>query len=108
MSFVHAHMMFRRRLKGSILSGKKTATLRTKEDSDYYIGQVVTAVSHEDGETICRVQIISIEPVQYRALNRHHAKAEYLPFVFLLKWIIRKIYPGEQDFLFIRFKVLND
>ncbi len=105
---MHANMTFRRRLKNHILSGNKTATIRNKEDSDYYTGQVVEALTHEDGEKICRIQIISIEPVQYGELNRRHAKAEYLPFVFILKRIIRKIYPGERDFLFIRFKVLDD
>lgn len=87
-------MTFRRRLKNPILSGKKIATIRVKEDSDYYTGQIVEALTHEGGDTICHLQIMSIESVQYSELNRRHAKAEYLPFVFILKRIIRKIYPG--------------
>lgn len=90
------------------MSGKKTATIRVKDDSDYYAGQIVGALTHEGGDTFCHIQIISIEPVQYSELNRRHANAEYLPFVFMLKWIIRRIYPGERDLLFIRFKVLTD
>ena len=100
-------MTFRRSLKNHILSGNKTATIRNKEDSDYYTGQVVEVLSHEDSEKICRIQIISIEPVRYDELSRRHAKAEYLPFVFILKRIIRKIYPGENDLFFIQFKVLR-
>ncbi|WP_394170706.1 ASCH domain-containing protein [Saccharospirillum alexandrii] len=101
-------MMFRRKLKRHILSGRKTSTVRNKADSDYHNGQELDALLDEDGSKICRIQITSIEPVQYNDLNRQHAKAEYLPFVFILKWIIRRIYPGENELFFIRFKVLND
>lgn len=101
-------MTFRRRLGSHILSGRKTATIRNKEDGDYRADQVVAALSHEDGSKICRLEILSVESVQYRDLNHQHASAEYVPFVFVLKWIIRRIYPGETDFIFIRFRVVND
>ncbi|WP_127560344.1 ASCH domain-containing protein [Saccharospirillum alexandrii] len=101
-------MMFSRKLKSQILSGKKTGTVRNKADSDYHSGQELDALLDEDGSKICRIRIISIEPVQYSELKRQHAKAEYLPFVFMLKWIVRRIYPGENELFFIRFKVLAD
>lgn len=99
---------FFRRLERQIRSGKKTATIRDKSDSHLTIGQVVDAFTHEDGRKICTIEIVRIDPVKFSELSRLHAKAENLPFVFLLKRIIRKIYPNEEDLYFIGFRVLED
>jgi len=101
-------MTFFQRLEHSILSGKKTATIRDKFDSHYAVGQVLDVRTHEDSRKICQIEILSIEPVKFSELNRTHAKAENLPFVCILKWIIRKIYPAEENLFFIRFRVLSD
>ena len=95
------------RLEHQILSGKKTATIRDKSESHYYPGQVVEAFTHEDERKICRLEIVSVEHVNFDKLNRKHAKAENLPFVFMLKWILRKIYPAEKSLCFISFKVVD-
>ena len=95
------------RLERQILSGKKTATIRDKSESQYYPGQVVEAFTHEDERKICRLEIVSVEHVNFDKLNRKHAKAENLPFVFMLKWILRKIYPAEKSLCFISFKVVD-
>lgn len=101
-------MTFFQRLERSILSGKKTATIRDKSDSHYSVGQVLDACTHEDSRKMCQIEILSIESVKFSELNLTHAKAENLPFVFVLKWIIRKIYPAEQNLFFIRFRVLSN
>ncbi|EGQ8088840.1 ASCH domain-containing protein [Vibrio vulnificus] len=95
------------RLEHQILSGKKIATIRDKSESHYYPGQVVEAFTHEDGRKICRLEIVGVEHVNFDKLNRKHAKAENLPFVFMLKWILRKIYPTEKSLCFISFKVVD-
>ena len=95
------------RLERQILSGKKTATIRDKSESHYYPGQVVEAFTHEDERKICRLEIVGVEHVNFDQLNRKHAKAENLPFVFMLKWILRKIYPAEKSLCFISFKVVD-
>ena len=95
------------RLEHQILSDKKTATIRDKSESHYYPGQVVEAFTHEDERKICRLEIVSVEHVNFDKLNRKHAKAENLPFVFMLKWILRKIYPAEKNLCFISFKVVD-
>ena len=95
------------RLERQILSGKKTATIRDKSESHYYPGQVVEAFTHEDERKICRLEIVSVEHVNFDKLNRKHAKAENLPFVFMLKWILRKIYPSDKSLCFISFKVVD-
>lgn len=101
-------MTFYQRLERPILSGKKTATIRNKSDSHYSVGQVLDACSHEDSRKMCQIEILSIEPVKFNELNRAHAKAENVPFVFFLKWIIRKIYPSEKNLFFIRFRLLSE
>ncbi|WP_217523305.1 N(4)-acetylcytidine aminohydrolase [Vibrio metschnikovii] len=95
------------KLERQILSGKKTATIRDKSESHYYPGQVVEGLTHEDGRKICRLEIVGVESVNFDKLNRKHAKAENLPFVFMLKWILRKIYPTEKSLCFISFKVVD-
>jgi len=98
---------FFQRLERPILSGKKTATIRDKSESHYFAGQVLDACTHEDGRTMCQIEILSIDPVKFDELNRAHAKAENLPFVFILKWILRKIYPTENNLFLIRFQLLD-
>ena len=95
------------RLERQILSGKKTATIRDKSESHYYPGQVVEAFTHEGERKICRLEIVGVEHVNVDTLNRKHAKAENLPFVFMLKWILRKIYPTEKSLCSISFKVVD-
>ncbi|MDD1827173.1 N(4)-acetylcytidine aminohydrolase [Photobacterium sp. ZSDE20] len=95
------------RLERQILSGKKTATIRDKSESHYVSGQVVEAFTLEDDRRICQLQIVGVEYVEFTQLNRKHAKAENLPFVFMLKWILRKIYQAENRLYFISFKVVG-
>ncbi|MEZ8363413.1 ASCH domain-containing protein, partial [Vibrio splendidus] len=78
-------MTFFTRLERQILSGKKTATIRDKSESHYYPGQVVEAFTLEDERKICRLEIVDVENVEFENLCRKHAKAENLPFVFMLK-----------------------
>ncbi|MBJ7539954.1 N(4)-acetylcytidine aminohydrolase [Marinomonas transparens] len=73
------------RLERQIVSGKKTTTIRDKSESHYSVGQILDAYTHEDNCKICQIEILSIEPVEFNKLNRTHAKAENLPFVFILK-----------------------
>lgn len=96
---------FFKRLAPQILSGKKTITIRDKTESYYNRGQILEAKTLEGGHHICLIEIISIQKVTYDQLNRSHAKAENLPFVFILKWMLRRIYPGEPDLYVLRFKV---
>ncbi|MEZ8326026.1 N(4)-acetylcytidine aminohydrolase [Vibrio cyclitrophicus] len=100
-------MTFFTRLERQILSGKKTATIRDKSESHYYPGQVVEAFTLEDGRKICRLEIVDVENVEFEKLCRKHAKAENLPFVFMLKWLLRKIYPTESSLYFVSFKVVG-
>ncbi|GIC77529.1 N(4)-acetylcytidine aminohydrolase [Moritella sp. F3] len=95
------------RMERQILSGKKTATIRDELESHYSVGQVVEAFAHEDNRKICKLEILGIEYVEFDQLHRMHAKAENLPFVFILKWILRKIYPTENSLYFISFKVVG-
>ncbi|KJG39791.1 hypothetical protein UA32_05630 [Photobacterium angustum] len=101
------NITFFTRLERQVLSGKKTATIRDKSESNYYPGQVVEALTHEDGRTICRLEIVGVKHVNFDKLNRKHTRAENLPFVFMLKWILRKIYPAEKSLWLISFKVVD-
>ena len=103
-----AKITFFKRLARQILSGKKTATIRDKSDSNYYPGQIVTAYTHEDHCKICRLTILAVEEIELDKLTSVHAKAENLPFVFILKWLLRRLYPATSNLYFISFKVLDE
>ncbi|TXR54919.1 ASCH domain-containing protein [Reinekea thalattae] len=90
-----------------IIAGRKTGTIRSTAESTFKLGQILCAVTHEEGEFICNLEIKGIEKVNLKNLNRSHAKAEGLPFTFLLKRIARKLYPDESELMFICFKVIN-
>lgn len=97
---------FFERLEKHLLSGKKTATIRDMSESHYNVGQVLNAYTLEQGRYICQLRIVSIEQVELSELNQVHAKAENLP-LFLLKILIRRIYPGQKKFCFIEFEVFH-
>ena len=101
-------MTFLPKLAGQIISAKKTATIRDISESHFFSCLVLDARVHGTEQYICQIEIIDIKPIQYHELNRSHAKAENLPFVFILKWLIRRIYPGEQQLFYIQFKVHGD
>lgn len=106
MSSTDNQISFFKRLQRQILSGKKTATIRDKSESHYVAGQELALVTHEDGRCFGKVQVLSIEAVNFSQLTRTHARAENLP-LFALKWVIRRIYPKEQQFYFIQFKLVE-
>ncbi|TBR41615.1 ASCH domain-containing protein [Marinomonas agarivorans] len=102
-----AQIRFFGKLAPLILSGRKSATIRDDSEAHYQVGQILEAITHEDGASICQIEILSIEQVSFDTLNRSHAKAEGLPFTFLLKRLIRKIYPRDTKLYFIRFITKN-
>lgn len=98
---------FFKKLAPMILSGKKTGTIRLITECSYSPGEIVRAVAHEDGNFNCNLEILGIEKVSLKTLNRSHALAEGFFFIFSLKRVIREIYPAEEDFGFISFKVVE-
>ncbi len=99
---------FFKRLRSQILSGKKQATIRDESDSDYQVGDLVQAFTYEDNQPIATLKICQVTSVHVDDLTKEHAKAENLPFVFLLKWVIRRIYPKQTQLFFIEFTVMNN
>lgn len=97
-------LSFFKRLEKQLLSGKKTATIRSVQEGDYQVGQSVDACRHEDGGFICRLTIRAIEPVSLDSLTRVHAQAENLPFVFLLKRILRRLYNEDEALVCLWFE----
>ena len=98
---------FLKNLAPLVLAGKKTATIRSKAENTFKVGQTLSAVTHEEGKFICSLEILGIETVNPKYLQRYHAKAEGFPVAFLLKRLIRKLYPGESELVFISFKVVG-
>ncbi len=101
-----ARISFFKRLKPHILSGRKCATLRNHQESHFKPGQILVVFTQEDETQFATIRVISVEPVAYQALTKEHAKAENLP-LFILRWLIRRIYPGEEQLYFIRFELCS-
>ncbi|WP_227003707.1 ASCH domain-containing protein [Reinekea forsetii] len=95
------------RLAPLILSGRKTATVRSRSEGCYKPGQKLEAVTNEELEFICLIEISDVETISINELSRFHARSEGFLFAFQLKNAIRKIYLTETELVFVRYRVVS-
>ena len=95
------------RLAPLILSGRKTATVRSRFEGCYKPWQRLEAVTNEEFESICLIEISDVETISINELSRFHARAEGFLFAFQLKNAIRKIYLTETELVFVRYRVVS-
>lgn len=97
-------MTFFERFEGDITSGKKTITIRDQSEKDYLPGTIVSVSTFEDGREFCKLQIISVEPIQFAQLNEFHAQQENMTLA-TLKSVIQEIYPGIEQLYVITYSL---
>ena len=95
------------RLAPLILSGRKTATVRSRFEGCYKPWQRLEAVTNEEFESICLIEISDVETISINELSRFHARSEGFLFAFQLKNAIRKIYLTETELVFVRYRVVS-
>ena len=96
---------FYQRFREDILSGKKTITIRNKDEAHFSAGQVLSVATYEADEWFCNIKVSQVEPLHKNDFNEQHAVNENMTLE-QLHTVIEDIYPGEELFYLIRFEVL--
>lgn len=95
------------RFEADILSRKKTITIRDRAESHFQPAQRLAVFTNETDRLFAHIEVISVTPLHFDDLNEQHAKQENMT-LDTLKQVIREIYPDENTFFVIEFKLLNE
>lgn len=93
------------RFEEDIISGKKTITIRDKSESYFLPNQELAVFTNETDRFFANIKVLSVTPIQYDELNDQHAQQENMSLAELKK-VIREIYPNDDSFFVIDFKLI--
>ena len=99
------NITFYQRFREDILSGKKTITIRNKDEAHFTAGQILSVATNEANEWFCNIRVKKVEPLYKSDFNKHHAVNENMTLE-QLHLVIEEIYPDENRFYLIEFEVL--
>ena len=95
---------FYQRFEADILVGHKTITIRDKSESHFKAGDILRVGRFEDDQYFCTIEVLSVSPITLDNLTEQHAAQENMSLVEL-KEVIREIYPSEEWFCVINFRL---
>ena len=95
---------FYQRFEADILAGCKTITIRDKSESHFKVGDILRVGRFEDNQYFCTIEVLSVSPITLDELTEQHAKQENMG-LDELKEVIKGIYPSEDKFVLINFKI---
>ena len=95
---------FYQRFEADILAGRKTITIRDKSESHFKAGDILRVGRFEDNQYFCTIEVLSVLPITLDELTEQHAKQENMG-LDELKEVIQGIYPSEDKFVLINFKI---
>ena len=95
---------FYQRFEVDILAGRKTITIRDKSESHFKAGNILRVGRFEDNQYFCTIEVLSVSPITLDELTEQHAKQENMG-LDELKEVIKGIYPNEDKFVLINFKI---
>ena len=95
---------FYQRFEADILAGRKTITIRDKPESHFKTGDILRVGRFEDNQYFCTIEVLSVLPITLDELTEQHAIQENMSLAEL-KEVIRGIYPSEDKFYIIHFKI---
>jgi len=95
---------FYQRFEADILAGRKTITIRDKSESHFKAGDILRVGRFEDDQYFCTIEVLSVEPIMLDNLTEQHAAQENMSLAEL-KEVIKAIYPSEDKFVLINFKI---
>ena len=95
---------FDQRFEADILAGRKTITIRDQSESHFKAGDILRVGRFEDNQYFCTIEVLSVLPIMLDNLTEQHAAQENMS-LSELKEVIREIYPSEERFYVIRFKI---
>ena len=95
---------FYQRFEADILAGRKTITIRDKSESHFKAGDILRVGRFEDNQYFCTIEVLSVSPITFDELTEQHAAQENMSLAEL-KEVIKAIYPSEDKFVLINFKI---
>lgn len=95
---------FYQRFEADILAGRKTITIRDKSESHFKAGDILRVGRFEDNQYFCTIELLSVSLIMLDNLTEQHAAQENMSLAEL-KEVIRGIYPSEDKFYIIHFKI---
>ena len=95
---------FYQRFETDILAGHKTITIRDKSESHFKASDILRVGRFEDNQYFCTIEVLSVSPITLDELTEQHAKQENMSLAEL-KEVIKAIYPSEDKFVLINFKI---
>ncbi|VUC73748.1 ASCH domain [Raoultella terrigena] len=96
---------FFQRFQDDILSGRKTITIRNAAESHFKVGDVLRVGRYEDDGYFCTISVVATSTVTLAMLSERHAQQENMTLA-QLRQVITEIYPDEEQFYVIEFKLL--
>ena len=97
---------FYQRFEADILAGRKTITIRDKSESHFKAGDILRVGRFEDNQYFCTIEVLGVSPITLDELTEQHAKQENMSLAEL-KEVIKAIYPSEDKFILINFRLKN-
>ena len=95
---------FYQRFEADILARRKTITIRDKSESHFKAGNILRVGRFEDNQYFCTIEVLSVSPITLDELTEQHAAQENMSLAEL-KEVIKAIYPSEDKFVLINFKI---
>ena len=95
---------FYQRFEANILAGRKTVTIRDKSESHFKVGDILRVGRFENNQYFCTIEVLSVSPITFDELTEQHAAQENMSLAEL-KEVIKAIYPSEDKFVLINFKI---
>ncbi len=96
---------FFQRFQDDILAGRKTITLRDESESHFRTGDILRVGRYEDDGYFCTIKVVGTSTTTLDNLTEEHAQQENMSLAELRN-VIADIYPGQNQFYVIDFKVL--
>ena len=96
---------FYQRFEANILAGRKTITIRDKSESHFKAGNILRVGRFEDNQYFCTIEVLSVSPITLNELTEQHAAQENMSLAELWE-VIKTIYPNENKFWVINFKLV--
>ncbi|XWJ93338.1 N(4)-acetylcytidine aminohydrolase [Phytobacter ursingii] len=96
---------FFQRFQDDILVGRKTITLRDESESHFRTGDILRVGRYEDDGYFCTIKVVGTSMITFDSLTEEHAQQENMSLAELRN-VIADIYPGQNQFYLIDFKVL--
>lgn len=95
---------FYQRFEADILAGRKAITIRDKSESHFKVGDILRVGRFENNQYFCTIEVLSVSSITLDELTEQHAAQENMSLAEL-KEVIKAIYPSEDKFVLINFKI---